>query len=249
MKHPRSILIYLLLGPFLPSSFLCAQEKGKAEQERDALTTYMKDQYGFDQELHRGYLYYNAYFQCMGNPYFPSEAFQRGSLRRSGIVHDGLSLRYDCHAQQVTMAYTGSGGGYMQLILEGSRVDSFSLGALQFQKMAPDGLDTAFYQVIRRDSLACFVHWSCSKLPLNDYSKRYLYRFSTPSASCFIRYREELFPVSGKKDFLSLFPSGMHARIRQYLREQRFSFKKPGHEEIESLIAHMDSQLKNLNTE
>lgn len=238
-------LLFLLFSLVLTSP-LFSQE---AKEYRDSLTNYILGQYGSDQELYRGYQFYNTYFQYKGDPYFPVNTFNPGSMVCKGITYPGVSLKYDCYAQLLVLEYSDFKGRYNQLSLNADYIDSFVLSDWTFQKLSLDGREAAFYQLIREGPLYCYIHWSRSAVAMDRYDKRYLYEFSRPSGEFLIAYQGQIHPFSGKKNFVSVFPESLSPAIRKYLRETRFSFRNALPGDIENLLVYVGTQLTSLAAE
>jgi hypothetical protein len=243
MSVPRLNVICILLLFILPGWPGHAQTVSDPGGDREALADYIRKEYGLDQELYRGYLFYDAYFQHLGDPYFPRDAFSPGSLTRNGVLFDGLSLKYDCHAQVLVMEYTDLEGRYNQLIFEQSSIDAFTLGKLNFKKLGPDGGESSFYQVISAGPLSCCIHWKRDAVPLSN-NFRYLYEFTDPIGKYFLEYHEIIHPFSGKKSFTALFPPEMAPGIRKYMRARKFSFKRADTGDLEELFNYINDQLE-----
>jgi len=225
---------------------LSAQE---AKEDRDALAGYISEKFGPDQELSRGYLFYNAYFQYKGDPYLPKDSFQKGSMVNNGITYQNISLKYDCYSQLLVLEYSESKGRYNQLSLNSTSISSFTLGKMAFQRLSLAGSEATFYQVIRNEPLVCYIHWSRSAVDMDIFDRRYLYEFSSPSAEFHLLYQEQLYSFSGKKSFVAIFPESLTKEIKRYLRENSFSFKKVQPGEIEGLLTYVTKHLESQSAE
>lgn len=236
---PGCLIIFLFMMTLIHPVY--SQE---GNEDRDALSGYIQEKFGPDQELYRGNQYYNAYFQYIGNPYFPGSEFQDGSLIFNGIKYQDLKLRYDCFSQLLFLESSQSEEQYNQISLNTNEIKSFTLGNLSFSRLSPGKGNSAFYQVIKKEHLTCYIQWSREAIPLGRIDRHYLYEFTAPSGEYQLLFADQLYSFSGKKRFIAIFPDSLSSEIRKYMREKQFSFKNASPGEIEDLLEYLNIKLE-----
>lgn len=233
---------FLFLCSFLTLTAPLSAQEGR--EDRENLTAYIQGKYGPDQELYKGFQFYNAYFQYKGDPYFPGDGFMKGSVVYNGTAYQNISLKYDCYSQLLVLEYSDSKKRYHQILLNSASVESFTLGNWTFRRLSLAESETTFYQVIQTESLCCYIHWTRASVALSTYDRRYLYEFGSPNAAYHMLFQDQLYTFSGKKSFVNIFDKSLAPDIRRYLRENRFSFKHALPGEMEELISYVDTQLE-----
>lgn len=228
------IILLLVFAHFLNIP-LHSQSAKSAGYQEDSLLVLIREKTGTDQELINGKQYFNAWFRYPGHPFFPDDSFHPGSLFMGSGHYPDLSLKYDCHSQELILEYTDNAGRYNHLVINKSRIDSFDLGDLHFVKLELDGKRPQFYQVVTAGRISCFVNWKKDLVPEN-FDREHLYRFGEPAGSFYLRYGDSITPFSSKRTFISCFPAPMQKSIRKYLGQEHIIFREMDHVTLETIL-------------
>jgi hypothetical protein len=235
------VFVALLLAGNLPAQSILTENR-----ERDSLFRYIQVKYGLDQELFNGTQYYQRYIQYKGDPYFPENEFYEGAVTVRGTTYEDVRLKYDCYAQHLVLEFTDFQNRYNQLNLHRGHTDAFRLGTLNFQKRSLYGEAPLFYQVLKAEDVTCFIHWETGIHTMsNDF--RYTHEFTGPSGDFHLETGGNLHPFTSRKSFASLFPEPTQPAVRNYLRKNRISFKKPDPSEIQDLISFVAGQIETVS--
>ncbi len=228
----------ILLASFLLVTLtgqIRSQAIATSEPKLDSLLQYVHQKYGLNQELYSGTQYYQRYTMYYGHPYFPENSFCEGSISLHGETYDGVRLKYDIYSQQVVLEYTDLENRYNQLIIDSTRIESFSLEGYLFKKMAmPEG-ETLFYQVFDSGPVAAYVHWSKTATTYSS-DLQYTHRFSKPDLTCYVGYNGQIQPINNRQSFASIFPESLLRPLRKYFRKEKLSFREAEPEDLQHLV-------------
>jgi hypothetical protein len=243
--------LHQTLLPYILAFFLCgslnAQPSSSPFPEMDSLSRYIHMKYGLDQDLFNGFQYYKRYLKYKGDPYFPEDSFDEGSISIKGTKYDDVRLKYNSYTQNLILEYTDYQERYNQLRLNIAQIDSFQLGAYGFQKLSLLGEEPLFYQVVSSGALTCFIHWEKDIHATAD-DLHYSHRYTRPLGTFYLSYHSEIQTFTNRKTFISIFPGSMQGEIKKYFRNQHLSFREAGPGDIQSLIVKV-SQIVEIHSE
>ncbi len=233
------ILLSTLILIVLTSSG-SAQPSNRDRPEEDSLSWYIQMKYGLDQELYKGIQYYKRYMQYKGDPCFPDDHYYTGSVTLKGITYSDLQLKYDCYSQHLILGYTDFRKQYNELIINSIHIDSFSLGNYHFRNTALSDPRVLFYQVLESGPVTCFVHWN-REIHTTHNDLRYPYEYTGPIGAYYIAYRDRIYSVTNRKNFVLIFPEPLQQEIKRYFRRHRLRFRDVGPDEIQDLLNFVSS--------
>jgi hypothetical protein len=240
----RMLFLTVLAG--ILSWSLHAQSLSFPDPESDSLRSYIQSKYGLDQELFNGFQYYKRFIKYKGDPFFPGDSFYEGSVFIGGVDYNQLRLRYNCYSQFLVLEYTDYQGRYNQLRLNTDHIDSFQLENEYYQKLSLFSEEALFYQVLSSGPVTCYIHWKKMINATND-DMQYSHEYSKALRTYYINFRGEIQAFNNRKSFLSIFPESMAVEIRKYIRNQRFSFKEAGPDDIRNLMNFINQQEETLS--
>lgn len=214
---------------------LHAQPSESNEAGKDSLVSYVQQQFGLDQELYNGLLYYKQQVNYKGDPFFPMDSFYGGSVSIGGKEYDQLSLKYSAYSQSLVLEYTDYEGRYNQLELIGTRIDSFRLGAYSFKKLSLLSHEPMYYQEMKAGALTCYIHWR-KDIHATSNDLTYSYEYTRSQGRFYIKYQGEIRSFTNRNSYLSVFPESSEQAIKKYFRQQRLSVKKASPEDILDLL-------------
>jgi len=239
---PLHLLLTLSFVLILTGNSL-AQPSNSEVPETDSLPRYIQMKYGLDQELINGFQYYKRNVQYKGHPYFPEDAFYKGSLTLKGVEYDNVQLKYDCYSQHLILKYTDFKERINLLIINSIHVDSFCLGTYCFQKLSLSGDRVLFHQVLDAGPVTCYIHWK-REIHTLDYDFQYTHEYSSPKGAYYIRFKDQITPFTNRKSFMSIFPESLQPEIKRYFRQQHFRFREAGPKEIQNLLNYISSRVE-----
>jgi hypothetical protein len=236
-------ILFLLFPLFLLIGKLNAQPSGDADPGLDALSRYIQTEYGLDQELFNGFLYYTRYVQYSGDPFFPEDSFYDGSVTIRGVAYDNIRLKYECYSQSLIMEYTDFEERYNQLRLNNDHIDSFRLGTYGFQKLSLHGEEPAFYQVFSSATGIFYIHWEKIIHSAHD-DMQFSHEFTRALGTFYFSYKGRIHSIINRRSFVAVFPESQQPEIRKYFRNQRLSFREAGPADIQKLLAYLTQEIE-----
>jgi hypothetical protein len=236
-------ILLLASAALLLSGQMEAQPLRAADPDADSLSRYVQMKYGIDQGLVSGYQYYVRFPQYKGDPFFPEDAFFKGSVNSGGFQYDHVHLKYNSFSQSLILEYTDTHDGYNLLRLNNSHIDSFRLETFRFQKLSFVSEEPRFYQVLSSEHLTCYIHWSKDIQAINN-SIQHTHVYTGPQGTYYLEYEGRILTFTNRKSFLSLFPVSMQAEIREYIKRQHFSFRKAGPVDFENLLIFISQRIE-----
>ena len=205
------------------------------EENRHDLLTMIREKYGPDPGLISGIQFYQRYPRVESHPYYDRETFAIGSVSISGRKYEEVLLNYDLYAQQLILEYSGPSRSLGKIILISPHIDEFRLADDHFEKLTLNDEGPRFYQVIRVEKIACYIHWNKEMVPTsNDLS--HTYYFSEPKREYLITYDGDLHHFRSRRAFLRIFSGDLKKKIRRYLRQERILLRKASKEQLAGLI-------------
>lgn len=219
--HRNVLLILAMIAPLFcfPSS-LVAQT---AEQVREIRATFDRS-YGSDYNLLNGRQYY-LYYSSNSHPFLYSDQSRPGDLILGGISYQGVPLNYDLYQQEVILQYISHSGESRHVILNSEMVEEFVLVNKVFRKVALEGRDPGYAQVIGSGGLRFYVFFSkkMNEIPSMNTTP---YHYTRLARHIFLERKGSATPVSSRGSFLQQFEPGIRQDIKQYMRQQHIRLRK-----------------------
>ncbi|MFC2081474.1 hypothetical protein ACFLR8_04615, partial [Bacteroidota bacterium] len=90
-SKPFTVLLFFLISSLAPA--------------QPDLSSYIREQHGFNQELINGKLFYNKFYHVLNHPYYSGEKSLPGSIVLSGIIYDDVKINYNIYSQYLVLDY------------------------------------------------------------------------------------------------------------------------------------------------
>ncbi len=237
----KSVLLICSISILCLSS-IGAQSTDNPPSGQEDLDAYIRKKHGLDQELINDIQFYNRYHGVMKHPYLKGLEPLPGSVILSGKKYDNLMAKYDLYAQCLILTYQGMLGGINQIFLSSVRIDAFDLSGNYFEKLDLDNRGLLFYQVIREEGLACYIHWDKQKMETTD-NLQYPEVFTDPRHHCYLELDGELHPFTSKRKLVSLFSPGTKKEIKKYVWQHNIRLLRASPEQLTGLMEFISSVL------
>lgn len=195
---------------------------------------YYDRSYGSDYNLLNGRLY-DLPYSPNTHPFLDSDRFRPGSIRLSEEDYTGIPINYNIHDQQVVLQYLSNSGFTRRLILNSELIESFQLDGKLFRKMTFPETGTMFFQVVRTGEISCYLYWE-KKLNKTSSSFDTPYNYSKQTRRVYIYKKGQLYPISNRSSFTSLFNQAHMKEIELYLKREKIRFKSATEESLSDLI-------------
>ena len=246
------ILIFINLSPAISQSL-----KKEAANHPD-LSTYIQKKHGFDQELIKGIQYYNPYYNVQHHPYYDEEKLlpgfivlsgekyndvQSGFIVLSGKKYNDVQFNYDLYGQYLILEYQGVSGGINKIIVSPAHTDAFQLDGNYFEKLILNEQEYLFYQVIRVQSITCYIHWEKLLMDTQINYKRIKY-FTDPRRNYYLDIDGKVYPFKNRKTFASLFSGDSKKDIKSYMRQNEIYLSDVTTEKLAGLLEFVSSRLE-----
>lgn len=210
MSYLRSVLIISLsYGMFTDSLSANPADVQKNPSERKSLLN--------------GRIWHNQYTRAVGDQFFLSGTFLKGSVSVSGRNFDNLDLLYDLANDELILRVES----YPVIIMNKEMVDSFNLvfGNRTYHVINA-GNDTAcvlrgYVNVLYQGLSSLYVKYSKKLQPLAVDGRFDLFY---QEQDVYLKRGEEIIPVAGKKKLLDLLDD-RKKEISDYLKSNRLNFK------------------------
>jgi len=177
-----------------------------------------------------------------GTPYFLTDNWSKGSIDYDGKLYENVSLMYDVARDEVVYLYFDE---MSSIQIEKEKVSAFSVMGHHFIHITPDSLGSmvpGFYDELYNGKLSLLVRRTKNIQEFLNQSGEEFEVFSKDHY--FIKKRNEYFPVSSKRSFLNNL-SDKKKELQQYIRRNKFSFKKDIENAMTKSLAYYD-QLINM---
>ena len=175
------------------------------------------------QLLLNGRIWRNQYSKAMGDQFFLTNTFLKGSVILNGRRFNNLELQYDITNDELILRTES----YPVIIMNKEMVDSFNLTFdSRNYYIINAGNDTSavlrgYINVLYKGPTALYVKYTKKIQPLAVDGR---YDLFYQAHSVYLKKGMEIVPVAGKRKFLSLLED-KKKEIRYFLRINRLSFK------------------------
>lgn len=239
MKVTRCIWFVFLSGL---SSVLLAQ--GNMVEDLSTLQArYLENLYygstGADRNFINGSVY-QEHMRARGHPFFQEGNWMTGRLVMNGRSYDQLPLKYDIYTDQLLYNHIPE-SGTCPLVLNKSRIDSFTLGGHTFRHLrditADDvQMDAGYYQVITEGRASFYIKWEKRYHEPTVHSQGEF----TLHADRYILNHGNFFRINRRWGLLKAL-ADRKKEIRTYIRKNNLVVA-PGHEEtVKAVVDHYNS--------
>lgn len=177
--------------------------------------------------------------QIEGNPFFPENKWQRGSITYDGIFYDTVQMMYDAIKDRVVVLHYN---GFFRIALFTEKVSSFSLLNHQFIRIERDSLQNAALETGLYDQLYAGRTAMLVKRHkfIEETVKDVLERKFVEKYSYYLLHNGRYHIIRTKKGLFALLKD--HAReVKQHLRKQKLKFRKDKETSILQAAIHYDS--------
>ena len=195
---------------------------------------YFDRSYGSDYNLLNGRLY-DLPYSATTHPFLDSDQVRPGNIRLNEEDYTGIPINYNIHDQQVVLQYLSNSGLTRKLILNNDLIESFQLDGKLFRKMTFPETGTRFFQVVHSGEISCYLYWE-KKLYKTSSSFDTAYNYSKQTRRVYIYMKGQLYPISNRSSFTSLFNQAHRNEIEQYLKREKIRFKSATEESLSNLI-------------
>ena len=207
------------------------------ERKIASLDILFEKQYGLDQLLINGIQYYNLYPKAPGHAFFNEGEFKPGSVTIENKVYDNLYIKYDIYNHRLVLYYNNSFGGIGQIVLHNQVIDEFEMDDKIFKKYKFPEFGDRFYEVIADGKILCLYYWE-KRIVKNQGDVESYYKYTGQKKKTFLVISGTLYPYSGKRSFLKLFPKNQHSLIKQYIADNGINLKSASNQEIGEFIQY-----------
>ena len=184
----------------------------------------------------------------IGTPYYLNAGTLPGSITYNGKLHEDLTLSYNLVMDELILWKQGTGGKMIQLVLNKYYVENFTLkqddNYYHFRlhsEMKPihDQLKDGFYEVIYDDGVRMFVRHKKELFFDATHADSYSYRYVN---QVYLILAGKIYVIHRRRDFLKAFKDYKRL-LRDYMRQEKINFKKPGTQSLFALCVYSKSLL------
>jgi len=171
--------------------------------------------------LYNGRVFY-WYPLMKGHAFYPSDAWQKGSVLYDGTWYHHLTMMYDIYKDEIVLKHPNS----IPIRLFTERIQEFLLENEHFARLHPDKenvLKNAFYQVLAEGKIAVFA--SRLKRIEENIVDNTLERSFVNGDQFYVLKDGKYYLVNSQKQLLSLLKDKRQS-ISQHLRKQKLKYKK-----------------------
>ncbi|NVO20884.1 MAG: hypothetical protein HXX13_14385 [Bacteroidetes bacterium] len=193
--------------------------------------------YGVDPEIYNGVIYdFFLLPETKGNQYFTGPAFMDGDVVIKGILYHHLKINYDIFNQQLLLKSENSHYSGVIIALSQGWLESFTFGNARFELVRFPDSTRKICEVIGQGRLRMLYCWY--KEQKIDYDRTSpFYVFSKPKKQAFLQINESIRPCSSNKSFVACFEQKDQAALKEYLKSNKFNFRKTSHDKLLGLIS------------
>jgi hypothetical protein len=191
--------------------------------------------------IYLGEKYTRMHPQATGSPFYNDLNWVPFTLYINDRVYEQISARYDILDDQLILKLITSTGELKHIVGNKTEIDSFLVGTELFIRLdhkAPENSFNFYQQVYRGNNLYLLKHHKEYVDTKNAIHPNGLYSRQKTELHIF-RY-EKLIPVTGKKEFIALFPL-QKAKIKDFLKENNSHFNKLSFTQIQLLCMLVDN--------
>jgi len=190
------------------------------------------------QLLLNGRIWRNKYSKAIGDQFFLSNVFLKGSVVFNGRLFDNLYLLYDINSDELLLRTES----YPVIIMNKEMVDSFSLvfnnrNYHVINAGNDSGVLRGYVNIIYDGHSTLYVKYKKNIQPLAVDGRYDLFH---PGHSVYLKKGSEIVPVAGKKELLNLLED-KKKEIRFYLKSNRLKLRKKDPETYIPVLRYYDS--------
>lgn len=192
--------------------------------------------YSMDPVLYNGRRYiYHSPASAFGNQFLFNSSFFTGEANIRGFEYDSLLLNYDILNQEVLLKFKRPNKTDDVLILSEAWLQSFSFGNYYFEYFQSEDSKNKIYQVIGKDSIQIFIHWS-KKLILGEGLEKGAYEYTKPERDMYIFSDGSLYKFKNNRSFISFFELNKRQYIKEYINSHSLDLRKATDNQLFELI-------------
>ena len=202
----------------------------------------IQNHYSDKQLLLNGRIWRNPYLKAIGNQFFLSDSFLKGSVFFNGRRFDNLDLLYDIKSDELLLKTES----HPVIIMNKEMVDSFILvfnnrdyHIINFGNES-SGVLRGYVNIIYDGPSTLYVKYRKDFQPLAVDGRYDLFYFEN---SAFLKKGNEIMPVVGKKKLLFLLED-KKKDIRHYIRSNRLKIRQKDPETYIPVLQYYDSLRK-----
>jgi hypothetical protein len=191
------------------------------------------------QLLLNGRIWRNKYSKAVGDQFFLSNVFLKGTVIFNGRRFDNLDLLYDINSDELLLRTES----YPIIMMNKEMVDSFILVfdnrkyyVINAGKDSP-GVLKGYVNIMYDGPSELYVKYKKNIQPLAVDGRYDLFH---PSNSVYLKKGSEIVPVAGKKEFLNLLED-KKKEIRLYLKSNRLKLRQKDPETYIPVLRYYDS--------
>ncbi len=169
-------------------------------------------------------------------PYLDTSEFRTGSICYSGLVYEGVPMRYDAHEQYVVVMSPGKNA---MVIPDQKQVEWFTLGGSRF---VPNEARGGFSREIFAGHRVCLLDHRYKTVGNNTENLGKVYRsFDTRQQYYIVTDNGQLKPVRSLRQLSSMFPKFKH-ELHKYAAQHHLKFSADMREaSLTSCISYLDT--------
>lgn len=199
--------------------------------------------YGMDAQIYKGAKYMSEHHPEFGFPFlFQSSAFI-GSIYTNNFTLDSVELKYDIYKQFLIFGYINNIGAKQQIVLNSDEIKKFYLGNNCFVRNTDENISASFLHQISDDSISCYISYRKDYKFVSNNSKKG-FGYTSEIRNLFIAVNGSLILLNNKKNLLNNLPESITPKVKEYLSQRQFNFKKANALELTQLFSYINSLLQ-----
>jgi hypothetical protein len=208
-------------------------------QSATAYSSVIQNNSSDKQLLLNGRIWRNKYSKVIGDQFFLSNMFLKGSVVFNGRLFDNLDLLYDINSDELLLRTES----YPVIIMNKEMVDSFSLvfNNRNYHVINAgndsSGVFIGYVNIIYEGPSALYVKYKKNIQPLAVDGRYDLFQ---PDHSVYLKKGSEIIPVTGKKHLLDLL-ADKKKEIRLYLKSNSLRLRQKDPETFIPALRYYDS--------
>lgn len=211
------------------------------EDALQELVNYTNSEYGSDDRLVTGRIYYPTHPLALGHPYFLKEDWLNAILYIKGNEFDNVEIKYNIEDDRIILKRKYEKGLIEPLLLINSYIDSLIILDRLFLNsllIEPDK-KSGFIELVYRGKLTSFLkHINSYKDELSPHVMHGKYR--DPKTVVYIHNGKALRHIKRKKEFLEFFP-GNEKKVTKFMKTKNINIKKANKDQLLKLMKYCDT--------
>lgn len=160
----------------------------------------------------------------------------RGSVVFQNVRYEGLSVKFDEESQQMVINQEAGKPKIMNL-LANEFVTEFSMDGMQFKKLALEGDEPEYYQVIGAEKdIQCYYFLYKNRFKSQNEGDRTVFVFSDKNYRSYLVIDNKVTKFRSNGSFLKQFQGVSKSQIRTYLRSNQIKVKRANDLVMKELI-------------